>query len=292
MPTEIADGILKKLESNESLMAKCTQFPVSGNSLTINVDESQPWNQGVTAYWVAEGAQISSTKNSLKQAQFRLQKLAALVNATDELLDDATALEGYIKAAAPAAIMHKVNDAIISGNGVGKPTGIINSGFAVTVSKESAQTNDTIVARNVINMYTRMFPGARSNAAWYINAGAEPQLLTMQDDNGNFIYLAPGSQMNQTPYGMLLGRPVIPMMGSMPALGDVGDIVFADLSYFYMIKKAQGIKSATSIHLYFDKEITSFRFSMRVDGKMPFTAPVTTEYGSYQMSAAVLLQAR
>ena len=81
-------------------------------------------------------------------------------------------------------------------------------------------------------------------------------------------------------------------MGGMPALGDVGDILFADLSYYYMIRKAAGIKSATSIHLYFDKEITAFRFSLRLDGKCPFTSPVTTEFGSYQMSAFVALEAR
>jgi HK97 family phage major capsid protein len=82
------------------------------------------------------------------------------------------------------------------------------------------------------------------------------------------------------------------MMAGMPALGDLGDIIFGDLSYYYMIRKAAGVKSATSIHLHFDKEITSFRFSLRLDGKCPYQAPVTTEFGSYSMSAFVQLEAR
>lgn len=292
VPEEISAAILKKMGGDDSLMAKTTAIQVGGNALTINVDENQPWNGGVQAYWTAEGASITESKPAFKQASWRLQKLAAMVKATDELLDDATALESYILASAPNAIMHQVNKAILTGNGVGKPTGIINSPFTVKVAKESTQTADTVLAPNILKMYSRMFPASRTSAAWYINPAVEEQLRMMVDGNNNYIYLAPGSQMNQSPYGTLLGRPVIPLMGGMPALGDVGDIVFADLSYYYMIRKAAGVKSATSIHLHFDKEITSFRFSLRLDGKCPFQAPVTTEYGNYQMSAFVTLEAR
>lgn len=292
VPEEISTAILKKLGGDDSLMARTTTVQVSGNNLTLNVDENQPWSGGVIAYWTAEGSAIAESKANFKQASWRLHKLACLVKATDELLDDAVALESYIQASAPAAFMHQVNKAILTGNGIGKPLGIINSSFAVTVNAESMQTADTVNAINVIKMYSRMFPSARANAVWYINPAVEEQLRQMQDPEGHYIYLTPGSQMNQSPYATLLGRPVMPLMGGMPALGDLGDIIFADLSYYYMIRKAGGIKSATSIHLHFDKEITSFRFSLRVDGKCPFQSPVTTEFGSYQMSAFVLLQAR
>ncbi len=295
VPEEISTGILKKLEVQESLMSSCNVIQVGGNSLTVNVDESQPWNQGIQAYWTAESGTIVESKASFKQAGWRLQKLAALVKATDELLDDATALGSYIQNSAPNAFMHKINSAILSGNGAGKPQGIINSPFAVSVSKESGQANDTVVAGNVIRMYSRMFPGSRSNAAWYCNPAVEEQLRLLQDPNGNYMYLAPGTlgmQIQGTPYGTLLGRPVIPLMGSMPQLGDVGDIIFGDLSFYWMIRKAQGIKSATSIHLLFDKEQTAFRFSMRLDGRCPFQSPVTTEFGSYNMSAFTMIEAR
>lgn len=295
VPEEISTAILKKLEVTESLMASTTAIQVSGNALTINVDESQPWNQGIQAYWTAEGASITDTKPSFKQASWRLQKLAALVKATDELLDDAVALNSYIQTSAPDAFMHKINSAILSGNGAGKPQGIIASPFTVTVAKESGQAADTVLAANIVKMYSRMFPGSRGRAAWYINPAIEDQLRLAVDANGEYIYLSPGGvggQLSASPFGTLLGRPVIPLMGSIPALGDLGDIIFADLSYYYMIRKAGGIRSATSIHLLFDKEQTAFRFSMRLDGKCPYVAPVTTEFGSFSMSAFVILEAR
>lgn len=292
VPEDISTAILKKLESNESLMSEANVMNVSGSTMSLTLDESQPWNQGIQAYWIAEGAAYTETKPKFTTAQWRLHKLGAMVKPTDELLEDAVGLESYIKIAAPSAIMYKLNSAIIAGDGVGKPQGFLNSPFTISVAKKSGQAADTVVADNIINMYTRMLPASRARAKWYINAGVEPQLLGMTDGDGNYIYLAPGSQLNQTPYGLLLGRPVVPMLSGLPQLGDSGDILFADPSYYYMIRKAGGIKAATSIHLHFDRDITAFKFTFRVDGRVPFSSPVTTEFGGYQMSSFVKLEDR
>jgi HK97 family phage major capsid protein len=293
VPEDMMTEVTKKCQSDESLLAKTRQLTVSGNSLSLPTDESQPWNGGVTSYWVAEGAPITASgSGKLGLANWKLHKLAALVKVTDELLEDSVALESYMKAMAPESIMHKINGAILSGDGAGKPLGILNSGFKYKVSKESGQSADTIVAKNVLKMYSRLIPSARPKAAWYINAGCEDQLRVMKDDLGNFIYLAPGSQMNQTPYGQLLGLPVIPLIGSMPALGDEGDIILGDLSYYYTIQKAGGMKQAVSSHLYFDRDISAYKFTLRIDGACPFKAPVTTEFGDYSMSAFITLEAR
>lgn len=293
VPDEFMTDVTKRLESDESLLARTKQFVVSSNNLTLPKDESQPWNGGVSANWVGENAQISaSTPNTLSEASFKLNKIAALVHITEELSADAVALESYMRGMVPGAIMHKINEAIISGNGIGKPAGILGSSFKIEVAKESGQDADTIVARNVIKMYSRMLPASRGQAVWYVNAGCEEQLRTMKDDNGNFIYLAAGSQLNQSPYALLLGRPVIPMLGSLPALGEAGDIIFADLSYYYSIVKAGGMKQAVSSHLKFDYDVQSFKFTMRVDGKIPFSTPVSTQFGGYTMSAFVTLADR
>lgn len=292
VPEDMMTQISEKMSGDESLLAKTSSFDVTGNSLSLPTDELAPWTGGIEAYWVAEGRKINESKHKFGEASWKLNKLAALVKITDELSEDATALESYILGKAPGAIDYKINGAIISGNGAGKPTGILNSGFKVQVAKESGQLADTIVARNVVKMYSRMIPASRGNAAWYINAGTEDQLRLMKDDNGNFIYLAPGSQMNQSPYGLLMGRPVIPMLGSLPQLGDEGDIIFADLSYYYTIKKVGGVKQAISSHLFFDQAINAFRFTFRIDGKCPFNSPVVTEFGNYEMSGIVTLQDR
>jgi len=292
VPEEFMSEIQKKMEGDESLLAKTKQYRLNGNSLTLPIDENNPWNGGVVGYWIGEGEQYTESKPKFAQWSERLAKVGALVKASEELLEDAAAMESHIKTNAPEAILQKVNEAIIAGDGVMKPTGILSSGFRVVVAKENAQSADTILAANVIKMYSRMLPKSRVKSAWYINAGIEEELRLLKDANGNYIYLAPGSQMNQTPYGVLLGRPVIPMLGSMPALGDEGDIVFADLSYFYSILKVSGIKNTMSTHLYFDRDITAFKFTLRMNGSVPFKTPVTTQYGAYEMSGIITLEAR
>ena len=181
VPDEMLSEIKKKVEGDESLLAKTTQIKVSGNSLSFPVDESSPWNGGVEVYWVGEGRQTTeSGKGKLGMASLKLHKIAALVKVSDELLEDSTALESYIRLKAPTAIVHKLNSAVINGDGVSKPMGILKSGFRVTVAKESGQTADTIVARNVLKMHARLIPG--SKAAWYVNAGCIEQLRIMKDD--------------------------------------------------------------------------------------------------------------
>lgn len=293
VPEEFGSEINQALlQSDESLFSKTKQLKVSSNNLTIPMSEVQPHSgSGIQAYWTAEGVPHTESTGVFSQASFKLNKLSVLVKATDELLEDGLALESYIKTMAPLAIVQKVNEAIISGNGIGKPAGILGSAFKITVTKEAGQAADTIVAKNVIKMFSKLLPSARKGAAWYINAGCEEQLRTMKDDLGNFIYLAPGSQLNQTPYGMLLGLPVIPMVGSMPALGDTGDILLVNLDYYMTISKG-GVKAAVSPHVEWAKDTQCYKFTIRLDGKCPFSAPVTTQFGGHQMSAFIVLEDR
>jgi len=291
LPEEMSNEIIKKVQGDESLLAKTKQFTISSNNLTLNIDKNNPWG-GIKAYWLAEGAQFTQTQHSFSQASFKLNKLGCIITATDELLEDARALESYINTMAPLAFVQAINESIISGNGVGKPQGILNSGFKYKVAKEGGQAADTIVAKNIIKMYSRMLPASRGNAVWLINAACEEQLRMMKDDNDNYIYLAPGSQLNQGPYALLLGRPVIPMIGSMKELGTEGDICFVDFSYYMSVLKSQGLNSAMSQHIYFDQQLSAFRFSFRIDGKCPFDAPISTQNGAYQMSAIITLEDR
>lgn len=293
VPEEMMTQVSRKVQGDQSLLPKTRQFQVNGNSLSLPIDEKHPWNGGILVYWTSEGSAITKSGDpGLGVATWKLNKLAALVPVTEELLEDAAGLQSYMQQIAPEAITNKVNTSILSGDGVGKFKGILSSSFRVTCPKESGQTADTIVAKNVIKMYARMIPSSRGRAEWYVNAACEDQLLTMKDDLGNFIYLAPGSQMNQNPYGLLLGRPVNVMIGSMEQLGDEGDIVFADLSYYYTIGKAGGIKQSVSSHLLFDQDKQVFKWTLRLDGACPFKSPVSVEKGSHTMSAIVTLEAR
>lgn len=292
VPEEMMQEISEKVMDDDSLLSRTNSTLVSGNSLTLPVDEDEPWNGGIQSYWTEEGAQIQSSKPNIGRGSWRLNKLAALVKTTDELLDDAVALDSHIRNRAPSSMVHAINKAIIQGDGVGKPTGFLKSGFRYAQAPEGGQSSDTVIAENVVKMYSRMIPESRQRGVWLINPGVEPQLRLLKNGAGEYIYLGPGGQMNQTPYGQLLGRPVIPLLGGTPELGTEGDISFVDLDYYYTILKTSGPQAAISTHLLFDRDQTAYKFIFRIDGNCPYKSPITTEFGSYEMSGFITLQDR
>lgn len=293
VPEEMISEISTKVKSgDESLLSRCDVLPITGSSMSLPTDEEQPWTGGIEAYWTEEGSKIKESKSRFGKAYWRLHKLGALVPVTDELLEDQVAIESHIRKKAPNAMTYKINDAIIGGSGVGTPTGILSSDFRFKVAKEVGQAADTVVAENVIKMYGRMLPSSIGNSVWLINPAVRDQLRLMKDPQGNYIFLAAGSQMNNTPYDTLLGRPVLSLLGGVKQLGDEGDIMFVDLSYYQAVYKSSGIKSSMSTHLLFDQDKSVFKFTYRVDGSCPFKSPVVTQYGNYQMSGFVTLEDR
>ena len=297
VPADFMDSILKKVMSDDSLLSRTRQLTTTKNQLQIPVNETAPWDaDGVQAYWEGEAETYQQSKSKFKLHDFRLHKLTAYVKVSEELLDDAPALEAYMREEAREAIFHKINTAILVGDGSGKPKGILNSDFKVTVPKEVGQAAGTVVFENIVKMYSRMLPQSRGNAVWIIHPEVEEQLRLMKFDTGAAspvpAYLPPGG-LSDTPYGTLMGRPVIPMMGATKALGSEGDILFVDFSKYYTVMKSgAGLESFMSTHVHFDADITAFKFRIRLAGNCPFTAPVSTENGSYVMSGLVSLAVR
>jgi HK97 family phage major capsid protein len=86
------------------------------------------------------------------------------------------------------------------------------------------------------------------------------------------IFIAPGA-LPLAPSGTLLGRPIfeLEMAGG---LGTLGDITLLDLNQYRVIEKG-GIDSASSIHVRFQNDETTFRFVMRNNG-LPIWTNTTT----------------
>lgn len=184
-------------------------------------------------------------------------------------------MASYVTRKAPEKIDFKVNDAIINGSGVGMPLGILASPGTVEVAAESGQAAATVRFENIVNMWSRLAASAKRRAVWLANDDIEAQLMSMKfpgSDTAVPVYLPPGG-LSASPYGTLLGRPVI-TSEAMPVLGDSGDLILGDLSQYLTVVKAGGIRQDVSIHVFFDYDITAFRFVLRVGGQPYWNSPV------------------
>ena len=296
---EFVDTLIDKVWETGALAGRCYRQPVgprfNGGKLPA-VDESSRadgsrWG-GIRAYWEEEGGTKTKSKAKLRQVSLELKKLIGLCYMTDELLEDATALEGYVRRWFPLEFGFKLDDAIVNGDGAGKPLGIQNAPCLVTVSKETGQAATTIVTENVIKMWARMWGPSRKNAVWLINQDIEPQLFTMSlpvGTGGVPVYM-PANGISGQPYGTLFGRPVMPIE-QCATLGTAGDIILADLNEYILIDKG-GIKAASSIHVQFTTDETAFRFVYRVNGQPLWNSALTPYKGSNTLSPFVRLATR
>ena len=100
---------------------------------------------------------------------------------------------------------------------------------------------------------------------------------------GNIPTMMPAGGQSTSPYSMLMGRPVIPHQAC-AAMGTASDITFADLSQYIFASKSGGLSQQTSIHLFFDRGQTAFRFTMRLDGQPWQTKAIAAKNGTYKQS--------
>lgn len=307
--TDHQNELLQNVWDGGEILSRIRKIQVGPNSNGISfngVDETSRatgsrWG-GIRSFWTPEAGLKQASQPRFKRIKMDLFKITAMCYATDELLQDASALRSWISQAFPQELEFMIEDAIVSGTGAGMPLGFLNSGATITVPKETSQVANTIVAENILKMWSRMPAKMRRKAVWLVNQDIEPQLLQMSikiknvagnENVGGFavppvVYTPPGTNGND--FGMLMGRPVIPVEYA-STLGTAGDIVLADLSQYIGIEKG-GVEEASSIHVRFIYDETAFRFVYRFNGQPIWSVPMTPYKGTSTQSPFVALATR
>lgn len=286
----IAGGIVDRMHNTGELLRRISLDRVGPNSnaMTYNaIDETSRVDGsrygGLQGYWLAEAGSKTASKPAFRQVELKLKKVAALAYATDELLADATALEGWLSRTVPNELRFKVEDAIYNGDGVGKPTGIMGHASLVTQLRYAASA---VSAADIWAMYARRWVGAR-DYVWLVNQDVLPQLYALGNTYQN-LFTGP-SGMPNAPAGTLMGLPIVEVEYA-ATMGSTGDIMLAALSQYQGIEKG-GIESASSIHVQFLTDETVFRFVYRFDGGPMWSSTLTPFKGSNTQSPFVVLAA-
>lgn len=292
LPPDFRADIMTLVQGEDSLLSLTDQQTTSSNQMTVPMDSTTPWQTsgGVQAAWVDEATDIGLSKPALGQLTVKAYKLAALVPMTDELLEDASSMSNYLRTKVPQKFVSAINTAIIDGNGTGKPQGMLSSASKITQAAESGQGAGTVVAKNVVKMWGRLYAQLRSGAVWLINQDVEQQLqmLAMPGTNPQVpLYVPPGG-FADAPYGRLFGRPVM-SFEACKAVGTEGDIILTNPKSYLTVLKSSGMRQDVSIHVYFLSDVTAFRFIMRVGGQSWWSSALTRQNGSNTLSNIITL---
>jgi HK97 family phage major capsid protein len=310
-----SEKIYQRTYSTGSIVSKCQRQPISAASNRLKlkvVDEDSRADGsrmgGVLAFWQNEADTFLSSRPKFRQIELALNKLTALVYATDELLEDSAALEAWIMSNLPTELNFRLEDAIFNGTGVGQPDGILNSQALLSLTPGNTAT--VVTATDVLAMWSRFWHpglqgsiagistenltagsvGGQPGAAWFIDQSVIPQLFSMTLGSGTaviLLYHPPGYMGLPGQYGQLLGLPVIPTEHN-AALGTVGDIVLADMSQYLLADKG-AVQAAASMHVRFVYDEMTFRFTYRADGETTWKKPLTPKNGGNTLSPFLAL---
>ncbi len=128
---EFAPGIIDRIWTN-TLWSQTDTYSVSGNSMTFlaNAETSRATGSrsgGIKGIWQSEGGSTSGTKPTIRTVSLKLQKIVIVVYLTDELLSDSgMVMEQYVSRKAADEAQFLLGDAVVNGNGVGQPLGLLN----------------------------------------------------------------------------------------------------------------------------------------------------------------------
>ena len=295
VPEQFTAQLLQLALENAVVRPGAFRLPMTSLNLSLPniVDTTHATNVfgGVRGYWTPESGSYTSSEPSFGRVTLTAKKLTAYTSAANELLADAAiSLEALLMRLFPQALSYFEDDSFINGIGGGQPVGIINADALVTVSKQTGQAAQTIVAENIDEMYSRMIPSSRAKAVWVAHPDTLPQIVSMSRSVGTGGSAVMMNNMAGAAPATIYGRPLI-MSEKCQTLGTAGDIFFVDFSY-YVIGDRQTLSMAASPHVRFQNDETVWRFTSRLDGRPWRESALTPRNGSNTLSPFVNLATR
>lgn len=283
VPTQLRTEIMRVEAQDALVRPRATVIPAGSPpdaAITMPaLDQSgqNPKNMfgGVEFKWIGEGEEKPETDAKLKSITLTPHEIAGFVTITDKLLRNWQASGAFIEGLFRGAAASAEDFAFIRGTGNHQPLGAINAPATKWINRAVA---NQVAYADLVAMVSRIL--MRGGApVWSIPQSVLPQLLTMTDPEGHYIWKA-SSAVDAAVSGIagtLLGYPVR-WNNRAPNLGTKGDLLLADWTH-YLIKDGSGPFVATSEHVKFTSNQTVIKFFWNVDGAPWLNAPIVEENG-------------
>ena len=216
-----------------------------------------------TAAWIDEEAQYPESDDAFGMVSIGAYKLATMIKVSEELLNDSVFdVPAYIAKEFARRIGAAEEEAFFTGDGKGKPTGIL-AATGAEVGVTAAGTN-VITMDEVMDLFYSLRAPYRRNAVFIMNDSSVKALRKLKTQNGDYIW-QPSVQVGEP--DKLLGRPIY-TSSYMPALeAGAKGILFGDLGYYWVADR-QGRSFKRLNELYAPTGQVGFLSSERVDGKL------------------------
>lgn len=215
------------------------------------------------AYWRAELAVKSSTSASWTNLSLTPYSLAAIMTASNEVVEDAKIGGNLIQVMTrlmTEAIATAEDAAFFMGSGTGQPTGLTTYTPGATIAAGGALDAD-----DVVNLLYSLPQGYRNRAVWFMNQRALRAVRMLKDSQGRPLF---ENALTGTDFPTLLGRPIFEqndMASSVIWLGDPAMYWIGDRSGISVRVTDEATVGGQSA---FERNFTAIRVEERVDGEL------------------------
>ena len=259
VPDEFERTLVEALEEENIFRQLAKVIQTSSGDRKIPVVASKG-----TASWIDEEGAFTESDDAFSQVSIGAYKLGTMIKVSEELLNDSVFdLESYISREFGRRIGAKEEEAFFTGDGSGKPTGVLaaTGGAQTGVTAASATA---ITADELIDLFYSLNSPYRKNAVWLLNDATVKAVRKLKDAQGQYLWQP--SLVAGTP-DTILGRPV-KTSAYMPVIAaSAKTIAFGDFGY-YWIADRQGRSFKRLGELYAANGQVGFLGSQRVDGKL------------------------
>jgi HK97 family phage major capsid protein len=259
VPDEFERTLVDTLEDENIFRRLANVITTSSGDRKIPVVASKG-----TASWIDEEGAIPESDDSFGQVSIGAYKLGTMIKVSEELLNDSVFnLETYIAKEFARRIGNKEEDTFFTGDGSGKPTGILaatgGAQLGVTTASATAITIDEI-----LDLFYSLKAPYRNKAVFVMNDATVKAIRKLKDGQGQYLW-QPSLQAG-TP-DTILNRPLY-TSAYVPAIAaSAKTIAFGDFGYYWVADR-QGRVFKRLNELYAATGQVGFVATQRVDGKL------------------------
>lgn len=259
VPDEFEHTLVQSLEEENIFRGLATTIQTSSGDRKIPVVATKG-----EASWVDEEGTIPESDDTFGQVSIGAYKLATMIKVSEELLNDSVFnLESYIATEFGRRIGNKEEEAFFIGDGVGKPTGVLDATGGGQLGKTTSGTT-SISFDEIMDLFYSLRSPYRKNATFLMNDSTVKAIRKLKDGNGQYIWQP--SMAAGTP-DMVLNRPILTSTYVPEIAAGNKTVVFGDFKY-YWIADRQGRSFKRLNELFAVTGQVGFVATQRVDGKL------------------------
>lgn len=262
---ELSNQILSCLVDITDLTGLVNAVSISGPSIKFMVDDVRLQIAG----WACDTSCFANSPpgnftEGLGELEIKAEPLRALCCASRDLLEDSVFnVEQWVLQKVSLAFRNVISDAILAGDGIGKPAGLLHPSSGIPICNVSPNTPlGTITWQDLISLAYQVPMQWHSGSIYLLNQRSFGQILTMSDSIGRPIMIANPTQ----PGVFVIGGWPVRIATQLPdvAPGSV-PVIFGNLKAAYTLINRKQIYMLQDPYS-FGGYCIGFRFEARVGG--------------------------